>query len=173
MKRYKVVDFNTEEVIVNNVSQEEAQAINQRSKDQVLLIEIEKPNNPLAFAAHAMVNEDIAIIQDGMTLRDYYAAHAPSEIPEWFETEIDLPELKQPKAWWDYEEGDLKKKLEGWHKDPIFDFTEEDGQEAMEYQKKWDKYRSDRSELRRVKKSIEYIKWRYAYADLMLVHRSV
>ena len=76
MKRYNLVIFNTEEVLVNNVSEQEAESIMQVSKEILMRVELdEEPENTFAFALNG--GGEIPD-QNGMTLRDYFAAQAIS-----------------------------------------------------------------------------------------------
>lgn len=85
------------------------------------------------------------VVDSGMTLRDYFAAHAPGLIPDWFEPTV----TAKPEPI--YHEGHSTEK------DSCFECLPENWRErdrwTAEYQKQ------------------TFIQWPYAWADLMLAER--
>jgi hypothetical protein len=121
--------------------------------------------------------------QDGMGLRDYFAAHAPSEIPEWFEHDYEAEEIDAPQ--WSTLPLHLQQAARDWINDPSFDLAEmldADEYETDEYSKDygalsafethWREYRIKLSVRSATNKIARYVQWPWAYADLMLAERT-
>lgn len=114
-------------------------------------------------------------INEGMSLRDYFAAHAPDDIPFWF-TGPDLPEPPKPvpppeiadyvrKWWFDNEPSDL------------VGFLPDDA--PIEHHEMADAFQNenvahcDAIENRRNQLVIrKYFAWRWYYADMMIEEAS-
>jgi hypothetical protein len=102
--------------------------------------------------------------QDGLTKREYFAAHAP-EIPNWFANKLS-PTPKKPKSWMEIkwsnqEETDL---IRSWWSDPIFDLPEH----LIWYQQEWQEYNELYNEWNRQNIIDRYFQWRIFYADNLI-----
>ena len=117
------------------------------------------------------INDIPLVSPTGMSLRDYFAAHAPAEIPTWFydgfvKKEYDGPAMPDPDAVENISDRDM---CIEWMRDPVFDLPEHlrRFQNAVKaHRQAMDRHRSD--EHARV-----YIAWRWAYADAMLAAREL
>lgn len=100
----------------------------------------------------------------GITVRDWFAAHAPTEIPRWFQYQPSTPRPELPDK---YKELDDKQRREleagdGWPEegeasDEVVAFANR-MRVAHEAQERWERKRdADR-----------FIAWRWHYADLMI-----
>ena len=105
-------------------------------------------NNPNAFPC------DYSDRHEGMTLRDYFAAHAPNEIPVWFQAKLTpFPER---------------------HKDAKFCngcLTEFQDCEQTISCLKAHEHKNLENKIRDIQKMERMIQWRFAYADSMLNER--
>lgn len=114
--------------------------------------------------------------EPGIDTIDYFAAHAPDEIPLWFKPEP----LKRPlKPNPDPVIAGLAK---SWLKDPCYDFPsifdQESGEYSTEYRRiaeAFEKAISDWNEenrrIDRLESERRYFQWRWYYAEQMLEHR--
>lgn len=111
---------------------------------------------------------------DGMTLRQYYAAHAPEEIPEWFE--CDEPNRDFP-AHPDYSK--VGEGLAGREREPLQTMAlelqrgeiEADGDlppELHEFHDQLLAHRLGKDAYNRKKQMNRLTRWRLAYADAMI-----
>jgi hypothetical protein len=116
---------------------------------------------------------------DNISLFDYFAAHAPAEIPEWFKPSSTkaMPERPAPAP-------EIASAAEGWVKDPCFDFA--DAYKVREYsdlfperhyplavafelamQVYWEECRRIAAE----NVELRFFEWRWAYAARMLAFK--
>jgi hypothetical protein len=100
------------------------------------------------------------------SLRDYFAAHAPAEIPEWFRHTSPNQTFPPMPDYLELDECHRKVALD-WQRDPCFDLPEE----LSWYGKKVEAHRAGRSEWNDADHRARYAQWRYAYADTMLEAR--
>lgn len=103
----------------------------------------------------------------GMSQRDYFAAHAPESVPDWFKhkpVEHEVPPM--PKA----EDVDPvhRKEVSDWLDDPVFDLSEELGWFADKVKA----HEDAKDAARAANRAARYIQWRWHYADLMIAERS-
>jgi hypothetical protein len=121
-------------------------------------IPVDLPNGGKEWAAYAT----------GMRLRDYFAAHAPLEVPEWFR-HVEPKKNFPPDA--DVEDLDEthRKLARDWRHDPCFDLPEE----IAWWGEKVKAHRAARSEWFEADVRARFIQWRWAYADAMLAARVV
>ncbi len=103
---------------------------------------------------------------DGMSLRDYFAAHAPA-IPEWFEHK---PPARDFPKFPDWQELDPthQQMAKNWLADPVFDLPEE----LAWFQAKVVKVNEARYAWNYSDKASRLFQWRYAFADAMLQERN-
>ena len=116
----------------------------------------------------------------GMTLRQYFAATAPANVPEWFKHKH-APRPKVPS-------GDvfvpvhlagrapeLQSLADAWRGDPCYDlrqveglWTEEELDALEEYEGRWTRYWEERDYWRGDDERARYFQWRWYYADRMV-----
>lgn len=127
-----------------------------------------KPENPPAFAASATSLAGDVYHQEGATLRDYFAAKAPKNIPFWFKcnfaSEPQYPCLEELPE-------ELRSEAQDWLSDPIFDFSFEHGIKLVEFQARHEMARIAHEAWETECRKIRYFSWRYYYADAMLKAR--
>jgi hypothetical protein len=101
---------------------------------------------------------------DGMNLRQYYAAHAPAEIPDWFEFTPATPRPAMPDKFTELTD-EQRNQLEG-----LGDWLEETqvDLEVVEFARRLQKAREETKAWHLAKESGRYIAWRWHYADMML-----
>lgn len=95
--------------------------------------------------------------------RDFFAAHAPAEIPDWFkhiEPEKTYPPMPDYKAL-DETHQELARQ---WQCDPCFDLPEE----LAWYGEKVIAHRAGREDWVDADRRARYIQWRWAYAGMMV-----
>jgi hypothetical protein len=118
---------------------------------------------------HAGFNTALAGHDDGqvITLLDYFAAHAPHEIPYWFKPST--PEYDGP-AFPKIPEGipeEDRKMLESWINDDCFDL---EGEYAW-FQDAVKAYHQARKDYDHLCKTAAYYEWRWEYAQSMMTRR--
>jgi hypothetical protein len=96
-------------------------------------------------------------------LRAMFAAHAPQEIPEWFEYTSTLTAPQQPKDWQGMPESEDRELLCNWTRDPCCDLPEH----LMWYQDEWNDYRKNYHDHERRLKVERYFAWRMYYSAQM------
>jgi hypothetical protein len=102
----------------------------------------------------------------GMSMRDYFAAHAP-EVPDWFEHTPPKRELPEnPKT--DELDETHRKTAEDWRRDPIFDLPEE----LEWWGDKVKAYADAKSRWQTENQIARLVQWRYVYADEMVEQRT-
>lgn len=104
----------------------------------------------------------------GATLRDYFAAHAPSEIPSWFDEykEIKAPSKPTPPP---HATPEQRRTAAFWIGDPCYDL---EGDPILEqFQRDYAAWVKKVHEVSRLNKSARYIAWRWYFADQMLSAR--
>lgn len=101
----------------------------------------------------------------GLTIRQYLAATAPAEIPDWF-IHTPNPAPIQPAGWADikWEDEQTKDIVSSWHIDPCFDL----GEEMHWYQEQWETYWEIKREYDLSEKEERYFQWRTYYADALI-----
>jgi hypothetical protein len=132
----------------------------------------QQPVNDGGPAFPVVAENGLGHISDGMTLRDYLAAHAPEEIPYWFESkrnEIVVPQFPQYNTLPDVDKNDGYSYAENDVPLP------ENASEALkEYAKKVEAYNLARVAHKKREEELvveHYFAWRYYYADQMLKAR--
>lgn len=112
---------------------------------------------------------------NGMSLRDYFAAKAPTEIPDWFRcsgqpvpsaptTEQALQQVKGFDSF-SYSQKDT---LRAWLRDPVFDLEADIADIGAAANEIMRLAELDRENVRRENTAARYYAWRWAYADAML-----
>lgn len=113
--------------------------------------------------------------------RDFFAAHAPVEIPEWFKVKAN-PAPTRPTAKEFTNDRLLAEYLDGWAKDPEFspldilnasEFSKREdrrelGQKVVLFQTAVENYYHAKQQHTEHQKSARYFAWRWAYADGMI-----
>lgn len=107
----------------------------------------------------------------GMTLRDYFAANAPAEVPDWFEHRKpprDFPEMPR----WFEVFGDEKDKrvARDWLDDPCFDLADHvsDPERGRRFAGEVTASREGYAAWSLRDKAERYFQWRWHYAAAML-----
>lgn len=129
----------------------------------------DKPENPPAFPTlllDKVDNVEHGETQGGMTLRDYFIAHAPVEPQPWFVPTMPLkPELPDPYT--ELSEEDLAE----WRK--LDEFAPEEGNERVKaFCQREQDARKARQEWENERKKQRYAQWPAAWADAMLKARA-
>lgn len=134
-------------------------------------------NRDDAGPAFPFVYDDTKNYEEGMSLRDYFAAHAPNEIPNWFHGERDpapdVPDVKVP--------DEFANEFSDWRRGPVFDLTDsmqlKYGKEAADiaevYESAWQDFWEKYDSWKHVAKLQRYFQWRWHYADMMISTREV
>jgi hypothetical protein len=116
---------------------------------------------------------------DGMTLRDWFATHAPTDIPAWFSAGPYQPipkvpgshdALKAQAGWLQLTHAD-QNTLRTWMADAVFELS--DGLAVIGWgaMKMIDEAMASAVKIQLQNEAQRYIAWRWAYADLMLKGR--
>lgn len=125
-----------------------------------------------AFPLHipTAMKGDASETNEGMTLREYFAAHAPTEIPTWFvhveptRNYPPMPDINEVSR----EADDVHRKIAlDWQHDPCFEL-EDHTPELKWYSDEVKAHRAGREAWREQDIRARYFQWRYAYADGML-----
>lgn len=104
---------------------------------------------------------------EGMSLRDYFAAHAPAAPWPWFEPTMPSPP-SQP-AWADLPDGPLREEARKLAIEELVDAETPEGEAWLARQRQaWFERQSWESD--RVRQRL--IQWPYAWADAMLAQRA-
>ena len=100
---------------------------------------------------------------NGVHLRDYFAARAPAEIPDWF-VHVEPSKAFPPMP--DYKTLDEahQKTARDWQCDPCYDLPEE----LAWYGEKVAAHRAGKEAWGTANRRARYVQWRWAYADMML-----
>lgn len=119
----------------------------------------------------------------GMTIRDYFAAHAPTEIPSWFEVD-GLPEPPRPVPTLTsimeeaaargvvLSERDLRELAE-WTNDGSWDLPDHLVAVGDAVLARMRKDKDERERIQRENKAAAYFMWRLHYADRMISYRAL
>jgi hypothetical protein len=116
-----------------------------------------------------MAYDDPHFLSTDITRLDYFAAHAPTEIPEWFQPDPEpyngppLPVIPESASEED------KKMLSDWLSDPCWDL---EGEYAW-FQEVAEAHSKATRDYKEFIKSDRYLQWRWTYAELMLVTREL
>lgn len=101
-------------------------------------------------------------MKKNVSRKDFFAAHAPTEIPKWFEVE----ETKSPKKpdfhWHQLPEGKEKKIFRKWS-----NFQAALPQEYDSYRIEWETYDNEIIAWKRKNEAKKYFAWRKFYAEKM------
>lgn len=95
--------------------------------------------------------------QEGMTLLEYYAAHAP-EVPEWFDGEKE--QIPAPPDINDYPEN-ARAEIRSWLRDGTWDLSKDCGS----FQEDFNEWRCTRDKILSKNKISRYFQWRIYYAE--------
>lgn len=108
-----------------------------------------------------------------VSLAQYFAAHAPSEVPEWFYNPIIIQPPKSPKHPSEFGiigREDLERAI-GWIKDPCFDLEEmvapANRLAAKKFVEAWTLYRNARVEHSDENQRNRFFEWRIFYGREM------
>lgn len=116
-----------------------------------------------------MAYDDPHYLRTDITRLDYFAAHAPAEIPHWFAPEPDpYTGPAAPVIPSDASDED-RLMLESWMKDPCFDLPEQ----FEWFEKAWEEHREAVRRHNEFQVVDRYLAWRWAYAEMMLGMREV
>jgi hypothetical protein len=132
----------------------------------------ERPFNPYAFPSHGSMGE---VAQEGMSLRDYLAAHAPAE--HWPHFAAVVPSRpSRPSHQPIGNEGELpteleSRMLEGWRSDSCWDARDELPKFSY-WIKSWEDYWSAMREWQVACVQASHEQWPWFYADAMLKARA-
>lgn len=110
---------------------------------------------------------------DGMTLREFFAAHAPAEPQPWFEPTM-LPRPVPPaddlrSVLPDCTE-DEDREAQSWRRDPCYDLCTKSPRLAP-YERAWEDYWRANHAWSEEKKRQRYVQWPWAWADAVLAAR--
>jgi hypothetical protein len=117
---------------------------------------------PLANAHEEFLSTEI-------TRMDYFAAHAPTEIPDWYEPEPEPYDGPPFPAIPDNASDEDKKMLAGWLNDPVFDLEGE----YVWFQEAADAHWKACREHGALQRSHRYMSWRWVYAQMMCITREL
>ncbi len=135
-----------------------------------------------AFPHSALLPDGPTMYTDseGMTLRDWFATHAPTEIPAWFTHGDDLPPLpgvlyaevtlEQQTGYAGLSEPD-KEHLRQWLMDGSWDLDDHLEAIGNAANSAITQSRQDRDNAAQQRKADRYIAWRWHYADMMIRSR--
>lgn len=130
-----------------------------------------------AFAPDDVGYEDCGITeeQDGMTLRDYFAAHAPP-VPYWFEPNMPgKPKLSSAKDY-PFSKAAMEA-IRDWVHDPCYDveeaagFTPADVETLARFKTNQKEEIAARVKWNLTRELQKSVQWRWQYADAMLAER--
>lgn len=125
-----------------------------------------------AFPSHGSMGE---VAERGMSLRDYFAARAPDEIPEWVPHEKRKPgltfEAALLEAGIEQLEPAVQTQLREYLSDPCYDAAESYADVAARFQSIWENARSEQQAEASAAARERYFRWRWIYADGMLEAR--
>ena len=135
---------------------------------------------PQAFPVDRKYNpksESIDLGHDGMTLLDFFASQAPTEIPAWFDPEpLHDSKPQEPISVYQFAkdhdptgEYGLYSTLSDWFRDPCYDFSE--GTMERKFQDIIENYWAEKAIWDNNNQIARYFKWRWYYAQQMLKER--
>lgn len=112
----------------------------------------------------------------GMTLRDWFATHAPTDIPDWFpwpqEPAIvnvaDRWSIAQADPRWKTLSLENRGRLHDWLRDGCYDLDGAIAAIGHDVEDKHRKLRAQADEVANERQRRRYIGWRWTYADMML-----
>lgn len=140
-----------------------------------------RPAGPYVESERGVVHDG----QPGMTMRDYFAAHAPTEIPDWFYEAGGVKTGNRGKppeipSWKDLPIH-LQNFAKEWQLDPCqYDLTDIKSENLTDADMmRLDKFQSsvfeaNENRIKWVREAREavYISWRWYYADMMIAARN-
>lgn len=120
--------------------------------------------NKAAFPVRLWPNAPGEKANEGMSMREYFAAHAPEEIPSWF-THVppkkDIPEAAE----WDKIENEEDKQLcQDWVFDGIFDLPEH----LQWFSDTFKNHNEALIQWNKTNEGARYFQWRSFYADALI-----
>lgn len=98
-----------------------------------------------------------------MNRKDYFAAHAPDVIPDWFRHD-QPPTTKQPTGWMNLQMEDDKEMAKNWVSDPIYDLPEH----LQWFQREHEAYWVEKKKWEIDNQSARFFQWRKYYAEMMV-----
>ena len=104
----------------------------------------------------------------GMSLRDYFAAHAPESVPGWFKHEPPAEAALPERPSWQQVDSIHQHLVMQWQEDPCFDLPEE----LSWFEEKHKAYAAAETGYRHANYWARMTQWRFAYADAMLATRA-
>ena len=126
--------------------------------------------------ASEFVNREVSCEAEGMSLRDYFAAHAPAEPQAWFEPTMP-PYPQTPPVPADLPEA-VRCRIESWCNDPCYDLVGLFGNANPELLQRVQAFDDAWSAARKEQRAhnLEYarrqlVQWPWAWADAMLAER--
>lgn len=118
-----------------------------------------------AFPLHPQIEGGTGLDYLGISKREYFAAHAPNEIPDWF-THTPIGELPKLPSWQDIPDEKDKEAIRSWVCDPCWDLPDE----LMWFQLKFREVEKEREQWSKDDQAERYFQWRSHYADTILNH---
>lgn len=101
---------------------------------------------------------------EGMSLRDYFAARAPGEIPNWFKHVSPVKDFKPLPSWQELPLKEDQNQVRDWMSDGCYDLPDN----LSWFQEAFVKYRAAYAVWEEADKIARYFQWRWYYADTML-----
>ncbi len=105
----------------------------------------------------------------GMMLADYFAAHAPGVVPDWF---VHRWTPQEPRPTVDHLSPDDQRRARAWLHDPIYDLSDDPESDLYKYQQAIEAWRSASMEHERMDAAVRFFQWRWYYANMMLHFRT-
>lgn len=111
---------------------------------------------------------DLAEGEHGLTIRDWFAAHAPFEPQPWFEPTMPMPRPKLPLRPTDFTDEE-RVELEGWG--DYYDTKDLKSPRVKEYATAFDAAKKESVAWDKEAVRQRYVQWPFAWADAMLKAR--
>jgi hypothetical protein len=116
-----------------------------------------------AFPLFAYVDKEDHSFQEGMSKREYFAAMAPAEIPDWFVHSCSSKKPNLPLVNELVDEEHRQEVIE-WQRDPCYDLPEE----LRWFQEKVEKASKAIMEWEKENTTQRYFQWRCFYAEQLI-----
>ncbi len=124
-------------------------------------------NGP-AFPSHGSMGE---VAHEGMTLRDYFIAHAPAEPQPWFQPQV--PEGPKGPVWdGEPRTSEERKELDGWQ-EGFLRIADIKQPRAKAFAIALDAHKKESAGHYKLVDRERYVQWPAAWADAMLLARAV
>jgi hypothetical protein len=103
-----------------------------------------------------------------LTMRDYFAANAPAEIPDWFRHEEPPRDYPPQPDWRDIKDREQAEIAANWLSDGCYDLPESLRWFAAAVKQ----HRDSREQWGRENAAERFFQWRWHYADMMIASRA-